>query len=321
MKKSINRLFNLKGVIKMKKIQVDSKDLYPFLAQKIEKDGCVPIFMEERVAAILERKGLKSIKIGNIASKVLNADSDQEIKYRIFLVRNDDKLITMLKEFNVKDKIANEKFPLRKERLIKLFQCFSSDSSGNKGGIYFQTEYFDGLLWTGDNICNALQGRSITVEHPLQIIMEMVESIMNGHRNQKDHLFTIEYLKRIVVGTVFEKDFATQESIKITEALVKEEVGLEQYKAEMLVLIDKTRTLKYYGFGSKLSKHERVIMDSAQYCEFCKRSGKGDVLARYDGKTRLGNDVWSFMCDDHFEEYGIGLGIGLGQLISYVFEK
>jgi len=305
----------------MKKIQVDSKDIYPFLAQNIVKNGYVPIFMEERVAAILERKGLESIKIGNIASKVLNAGDDQEVKYRIFLVSNDDKLIAMLKEFNAKDKIANEKFPLRKERLIRLVQCFSSDNSGNNGDIYFQPEYFEGLLWTEDNIRNTLQGRSITIEHPLQIIVDIAESIINGHRKKEEHIFVIEHLKRTVIGTVFEKDFGTQEAIKMTEALVNDQVSLEQYKAEMLVLIDKTRTLKYYGFGSKLGKHERVVLDGHCYCSFCKDTGKGEVLARYDGKTRLEDGAWVYMCEEHFKEFGTGLGIGKGQLISYVSEN
>lgn len=40
-------------------------------------------------------------------------------------------------------------------------------------------------------------------------------------------------------------------------------------------------------------------------CDFC-----GD-LALYDGKTILG--PWAYMCPDCFKEYGIGIGLGMGQ--------
>lgn len=45
-------------------------------------------------------------------------------------------------------------------------------------------------------------------------------------------------------------------------------------------------------------------------CDFCKASGK-EVEAKYDGKTTSG--PWAYMCDDHFEQKGVGLGTGRGQ--------
>ena len=36
-----------------------------------------------------------------------------------------------------------------------------------------------------------------------------------------------------------------------------------------------------------------------------------DVPAAYDGKTTMG--PWANMCEDCFQDYGIGLGTGLGQ--------
>jgi hypothetical protein len=35
------------------------------------------------------------------------------------------------------------------------------------------------------------------------------------------------------------------------------------------------------------------------------------VTAAYDGKTTLGR--WGFMCEPCFQEYGTGLGTGIGQ--------
>ena len=34
-------------------------------------------------------------------------------------------------------------------------------------------------------------------------------------------------------------------------------------------------------------------------------------VAWYDGRTRMG--YWAYMCQEHFEQYGIGLGPGKGQ--------
>lgn len=43
------------------------------------------------------------------------------------------------------------------------------------------------------------------------------------------------------------------------------------------------------------------------------------VSAAYDGATVMG--CWSFMCEEHFAQYGIGLGTGKGQRLILESEK
>ena len=43
------------------------------------------------------------------------------------------------------------------------------------------------------------------------------------------------------------------------------------------------------------------------YCNFCLS------IAKYDGRTTYG--YWAYMCQNHFDEYGVGLGLGKGQLL------
>lgn len=45
-------------------------------------------------------------------------------------------------------------------------------------------------------------------------------------------------------------------------------------------------------------------------CDICKSKGK-KVEANYDAKTNFGQ--WGYLCENHFLEYGIGLGEGKGQ--------
>ena len=45
-------------------------------------------------------------------------------------------------------------------------------------------------------------------------------------------------------------------------------------------------------------------------CDFCIEQGVS-CAAKYDGKTILG--PWAYMCDAHFQRYGVGLGLGKGQ--------
>ena len=35
---------------------------------------------------------------------------------------------------------------------------------------------------------------------------------------------------------------------------------------------------------------------------------------KYDAKTKLGG--WAIMCEDHFTEHGLGLGIARGQILN-----
>lgn len=62
--------------------------------------------------------------------------------------------------------------------------------------------------------------------------------------------------------------------------------------------------------GSEIELLEKV------YCDYCRQIGVRKV-ARYDGRTKLG--LWAYMCKDHFEKFGVGLGPGNGQLIVYHF--
>lgn len=52
-------------------------------------------------------------------------------------------------------------------------------------------------------------------------------------------------------------------------------------------------------------------MDEKVYCIFCQISS----IAFYDGKTKYGG--WAYMCQYHYQENGIGLGLGKGQKLIY----
>lgn len=45
-------------------------------------------------------------------------------------------------------------------------------------------------------------------------------------------------------------------------------------------------------------------------CYFCELEGKTEP-AEYDARTGIGQ--WAFMCQLHFDQYGVGLGTGKGQ--------
>lgn len=45
-----------------------------------------------------------------------------------------------------------------------------------------------------------------------------------------------------------------------------------------------------------------------QKCDFCKKP------AKFDAKTSLG--PWAFLCQEHFTQYGVALGLGWGQRIT-----
>ncbi len=52
-------------------------------------------------------------------------------------------------------------------------------------------------------------------------------------------------------------------------------------------------------------------VDEIPNCSFAHRPGLGTVKAVYDGKTFIGS--WAYMCEGHFQLYGVGLGLGRGQ--------
>lgn len=56
--------------------------------------------------------------------------------------------------------------------------------------------------------------------------------------------------------------------------------------------------------------HTEVVVETLPDCDFCKQEGK-EVKAEYDGVTVFG--PWANMCKEHYERYGLGLGLGRGQ--------
>ncbi len=45
-------------------------------------------------------------------------------------------------------------------------------------------------------------------------------------------------------------------------------------------------------------------------CGLCEMKGRTEP-AEYDGRTAIGQ--WAFMCQQHYDQYGVGLGTGKGQ--------
>lgn len=57
---------------------------------------------------------------------------------------------------------------------------------------------------------------------------------------------------------------------------------------------------------------ESVVVSVLPECDIHKHMlGESGVLAAYDGATTIGR--WAFMCEEHFQVYGVGLGTGRGQ--------
>lgn len=55
-----------------------------------------------------------------------------------------------------------------------------------------------------------------------------------------------------------------------------------------------------------------VKVATLPFCDIHKYYGDGtEVLAAYDGRTVSGQ--WGYMCEEHFPEWGVGLGLGKGQ--------
>jgi len=59
---------------------------------------------------------------------------------------------------------------------------------------------------------------------------------------------------------------------------------------------------------SKNKDLTEVRVSSLPSCDFCGNT------ARYDGKTHQG--PWANMCPTCFKKYGVGLGLGRGQLLK-----
>lgn len=50
-------------------------------------------------------------------------------------------------------------------------------------------------------------------------------------------------------------------------------------------------------------------------CDLCQWNGK-TVPAAYDAASKMGK--WAFMCEECFSNYGMGLGMGVGQKLVLV---
>lgn len=55
-----------------------------------------------------------------------------------------------------------------------------------------------------------------------------------------------------------------------------------------------------------------VKVEAKPDCDLCGNGTKAD----YDAKTKLG--PWANMCQAHYDELGVGLGLGLGQKFEVV---
>ena len=59
-----------------------------------------------------------------------------------------------------------------------------------------------------------------------------------------------------------------------------------------------------------MNNHTEVVINEMPLCDFCLQE-KDNFPASFDGKTKMG--AWANMCEKHFRQYGIGLGLGKGQ--------
>ena len=67
---------------------------------------------------------------------------------------------------------------------------------------------------------------------------------------------------------------------------------------------------KQWGPPRENPAHDTTRASRIPWCDIC--DSRGDKTpAAYDGRTRMG--PWANMCEECFEEYGVGLGLGRGQ--------
>jgi hypothetical protein len=58
--------------------------------------------------------------------------------------------------------------------------------------------------------------------------------------------------------------------------------------------------------------HRAVVVEGfSRACDFCKQLDGTLTRATVDGRTVLG--PWADLCERHFKELGVGLGLGRGQ--------
>lgn len=58
-----------------------------------------------------------------------------------------------------------------------------------------------------------------------------------------------------------------------------------------------------------------VQVHEMKKCDFCMIEQMSNS-AKYDGNTYGG--AWAYMCEAHFQEYGVGLGTGKGQILELI---
>ena len=63
-----------------------------------------------------------------------------------------------------------------------------------------------------------------------------------------------------------------------------------------------------------MDKHTKVEIHHKVDCDMCKTLGVKKE-AKYDAKTT--NGQWGYLCQDHFDSMGIGLGLGKGQELVF----
>ena len=56
-----------------------------------------------------------------------------------------------------------------------------------------------------------------------------------------------------------------------------------------------------------MPRHESVLVDALPECNIC----LDGTPAEYDAKTTMG--PWAYLCQPHFDQIGMGLGLGIGQ--------
>jgi len=58
--------------------------------------------------------------------------------------------------------------------------------------------------------------------------------------------------------------------------------------------------------------HSAVKVELFEHgCDYCKLLTHTLKAAVVDGKTKDG--PWAYMCEEHFRDFGVGLGLGKGQ--------
>mgnify|MGYP001582445535 FL=1 len=69
------------------------------------------------------------------------------------------------------------------------------------------------------------------------------------------------------------------------------------------------------GEGYMPDKERVVRIGRDVWCQLCVQLGtKPPAVAEYDARTVGGQ--WGYLCRDHFEQFGVGLGVGRGVRIA-----